>query len=248
MKNLKLLVIIMITLTGCLFLDSCSNKSQKSGDETEIEQNEDVSDTSSLQIEPVLWCFDLTRGSSDCFIACDMYGFAVRDSSGEIIQFDNDEDYADYCQIINFIRKAASTPFYNLKSELREKYDVPTFYTRTEWDKWVSEHQEDVAEINQEIARFWTALTRGVIDYSNGDKDNISDPEIFEIIDKAYYNYHPDDHYYHCDRSIYNLKNYSDEENKNRIAASTAEYGFRAEEKSVFTNGEKVPDKALMLH
>ena len=246
MKNPKFLIMIAITLIGCLFLASCSNKGQKNGIRTETTQ-EDSSDASSLQIEPVLWCFDLTRGSSDCLIACDKYGFAIRDSSGEIMQFDNDEDYADYCQTINFIKKAASTPFYNLKKELREIYNVPSFYRRADWDKWVSEHQEDVAEINRKIAKFWMVLTRGVIDYSNGDKKNISDPEIFEIIDKTYYDYHPDEHYYHCDRSIYNLKQYRDEENKSIISASSRDYGHSTEGNMVFTNGEKVPAKALLF-
>ena len=112
------------------------------------------------------------------------------------VMFNNDDDYQEYCMLINFLKGCEAS----LKRKLENKYQVRSFSART-WDTTYT-----AEEINRIIIDARVNLVSDVLRYVQGKKDQISDPEIFELIDRVYYDTHPFQQNFNLSDSRYNQK------------------------------------------
>lgn len=136
MKTINKRTVFCLLLIGAL-LTARSNKTagdaQKLAKEREaalVEQLREEEESESsyyYTIEPVF-----VNGNEDgdpvfftgAFRSFTSIWYAVRDSSGNLVQFDNDADYSELCSIIGVIKNAGTDGYYSLSKDLHEKYNL----------------------------------------------------------------------------------------------------------------------------
>ena len=211
MKTINKCTVFCLLLIGAL-LTACGNKTagdaQKSAKERDaalveqLREEEESESSYDYTIEPVF-----VNGNEDgdpvfftgAFRSFTSIWYAVRDSSGNLVLFDNDADYSDLCQIIDFIKKAGWEGYYDLSKDLHEKYNLKgrdAEDNTNEFRDYFKKYKDKVDEMNKQTATYWLSLIDAAQKYMNGDKDKISDPKFFQITDKAYYDEHPNQHFY----------------------------------------------------
>lgn len=178
-------------ILACLLPISCGHNSRQSaGDESAGLEETDVAESDSKgRLIPVpVYC----RGSLN---------FALMNSdTGELVQFDNDEDYSGYCAFWRFVKNSSFG--YEYKEVLG--IDMNAFY-----EDFKQNHK-----VSDTLYNFHLSLINAVMDYMHGNKDKIKDRTLFKTIDKAFYDCHPDQGYYYLDDSRYDHKSYCSTNNR----------------------------------
>ena len=124
-------------------------------------------------------------------------------NTGELVQFDNDEDYSGYCAFCRFVLDRDF--FCNYKEVFG-----------ADRDELAPDHN-----VSDTVYNYHCSFINGFIDYINGNKDKIKDRKLFKEIDKAFYNCHPDQEYFVPSRSGYGNKTYLSNEERYLTAEST---------------------------
>lgn len=251
--KLKILSKTIVAIIMSVCISSCAG--HKNGkDDGSIEYEGD--NTPEVYIEPVFYIGNTYR-TPGCFWEYNI-AYVLRDSSGELVKFDNDADYSDYGQIIEFISKASGDMTFssdNIGGELYSQLsgNNPNLIlsgNEEKFQKWKQDHPEDVQKLNKGIADYYQAMVDNVIKYAEGDKDGIADPEIFKKIDKAYYDLHPDQLNFYCEKSRYNYKRYIDEASEktmNAFYGPVVPWYYDDKARCVFSDGTEIPEGTLVL-
>lgn len=132
--------------------------------------------------------------------------FAICSSSGEFEKFNNDADYEEYSTALYmacccfWLRDVDNGRFDELQRKFKNKYGE-------KWDekKWTSEESDQYVKLKSERM---TSLIQGVAEYLYGDKNNISDENLYKVLDEYYYNHHPDEWQTQLEDSYYGFKSY----------------------------------------
>ncbi|MDE6802977.1 MAG: hypothetical protein K2J06_09465 [Muribaculaceae bacterium] len=179
--NTKLILSCILGLS----MFSCSNSKTNSGD------NSASSETEYENMSPILTPFkDMVEGLSiipftDRTVVGDMrilMGMILIDKNGQAPLFNNDASYLSGCPLVYFIdRVHYYCSWYNY------------------WDSYSDE----------QYLQFIPTMITGIVDYLNGNKDKITDRELFKIIDRAYYDFHPERIEFYNKESRYGRKTYS---------------------------------------
>lgn len=177
--------------------------------------------------------------------------FVLRNSNGELLRFNNDEDYSELCPTLKFIHYVLHDGYFSKKyHEILDGIgvDIKKYhnYSDATW-KWIEENPDRLDEANELVANFYQELLNGAILYLKGEKNLIADPGILEVIEEAYYNRHPETYSFYLNRSRYREHVYEDAYNEGNICA----YYFSDREESdivyAFSDGTSVPDGTLAL-
>lgn len=261
MKTINKRTVFCLLLIGAL-LTACGNKTagdaQKLAKEREaalveqLREEEESESSYDYTIEPVF-----VNGNEDgdpvfftgAFRSFTSIWYAVRDSSGNLVQFDNDADYSELCSIIGVIKNAGTDGYYSLSKDLHEKYNLEgrdAENDTNEFRDYLKKYKDKVDEMNKQTATYWLSLIDAAQKYMNGDKDKISDPKFFQIIDKAYYDKHPNQHYYVESESRYNYKKYVRDDGKGVVYAKPNEPSEMTLD-HVLSDGTLVPRNVLIL-
>ncbi|MDE5625133.1 MAG: hypothetical protein K2I61_02305 [Muribaculaceae bacterium] len=179
-------------ILACLLPISCGHNSRQSaGDESAGFEETDVAESDSkggLMPMPVYSIHGL------------QFALMNRDT-GELVQFDNDEDYSGYCTFLRFVKNCDAAPY-----EYEEVFGIDkTFF----YEDFKQNHK-----VSDTVYNFHLSLINAVIDYLDGNKDKIKDRKLFKRIDKAFFDYHPDQGYYSLEYSYYDSKRYSSTNNR----------------------------------
>lgn len=179
-------------ILACLLPISCGHNSRQSaGDESAGLEDTDVAESDSKgRLIPVpVYC----RGNLN---------FALMNSdTGELVQFDNDEDYSGYCAFWRFVKKSELSG-----SEYKEVLGIDM---NALYEDFTQNHK-----VSDTLYNYHLSLINAVVDYMHGNKDKIKDRKLFKRIDKAFYDYHPDQGYYYLDYSRYDYKSYCSTNNR----------------------------------
>lgn len=143
----------------------------------------------------------------------------MNSDTGELVQFDNDEDYSGYCAFLNFVSDCKIHSY-----EFKEVFG-------SDFDELVQDHM-----VSDTVYNFHCSLINAVIDYMNGDKDKIKDRTLFKRIDKAFYNMHPDQDYYYLESSKYGWKKYQSA--RRGVYVNSTDYG----DSYFFHDGTELPE------
>lgn len=172
-------------ILACLLPISCGHNSRQSaGDESAGLEETDVAESDSKgRLMPVPVYSATVRNPL-------VFALMNRDT-GELVQFDNDEDYSGYCTFFSFVQRCDVGPY-----EYKEVFGIDEIY-------------EENHKVSDTVYNFHLSLINAVMDYLNGNKDKIKDRKLFKRIDKAFYDHHPDQGYYSLEHSEYGLKRYS---------------------------------------
>lgn len=227
---------LIFSLQSCGSKNSSSNGSDdNNGLSSEFGTSTDSENKKGYEIVPLAWTADTTvlEKDNDYFGMYDRYQlgdyFTLKDSKGDYIVFDNDEDYIEYCPEIRIIQD-----IYWGDNKLEENMGISG--KRSELRK------EELNKAYEYIER----LIDGVDSYLSGNKEDISDPVLFEQIDKYYYNYKDDLFDFYCSKSGYNEKEYLRADYRTLTITPRKELQT---ERILFTiNGEDIPSNAIVIH
>ncbi len=253
MIKLKTLTMAFVAIITSICISSCAGHKKGKYDGSIAYEGEN---TPEVYIEPVFYISNTFR-TPGCFWEYNI-AYILRDSSGELVKFDNDADYSNYGQIIKFIKAADGGMGYdsgNIGGDLYSQLsgNDPCLIksgNEDKFQKWKQNHPEDVKKLNKGIADYYKSMVDNVVKYAQGDKDKITDPEIFKKIDKAYYDYHPDQRAFYCEESKYNYKRYSDEEGERTMYAfygPVVPWYYDDKARCVFSDGTEIPEGTLVL-
>lgn len=253
MIKLKALTIALFTVIISVCISSCAGHKDGQNDDSTAYTGDN---TPEVYIEPVFYIGNTFR-TPGCLWEYNV-AYVLRDSSGELVKFDNDADYSDYGQIIEFISKASGEMTFssdNIGGELYSQLsgNNPNLIlsgNEEKFQEWKQNHPEDVKKLNKGIADYYTSMVDNVVKYAQGDKEKITDPEIFKKIDKAYYDFHPDQRIFYCEKSRYNYKRYKDEAREktmNAFYGPVVPWYYDDKARCVFSDGTEIPEGTLVL-
>lgn len=242
---------IFLSFALIFSLQSCGSKSSSSngsddnnGLSSEFGTSTDSENKKGYEIVPLVWTSDTTVNTKehDNFGMYDRYKlgryFTLKDSKGDYIVFDNDEDYIEYCPEIRIIQ------------DIYWDYD-------NKWEENMGISGERYKLRKEELNKAYEYIERlinGVDRYFSGNKEDISDPELFEQIDKYYYNNKDYLFDFYCLESKYNEKNYPRADDTRRcymtvIPRKEAEHLPTGYKDILFTiNGEDIPSNAVVIY
>lgn len=214
-------------ILACLLPISCGHNSRQSaGDESAGLEETDVAESDSEGgLMPVPVYRDV--------IGNPLHFALMNPRTGELVQFDNDEDYSGYCTFFCFVKECDLAPY-----EYKKLFGI-------NWDAY----RDDFAKNNRvvdTVYNFHLSLINAVIDYLNGNKDKITDQKLFKRIDKAFYDNHPDQGYYYLEHSEYGSKKYSSTNNHMRTVTAQTSDCYRNNVYR-FHDGTELPDGTLVF-
>lgn len=235
---------LIFSLQSCGSKNSSSNGSDdNNGLSTEFGKPTDSGNEKGYEIVPLVWTADTTvlEKDNDYYGMYDRYilgkYFTLKDNKGDYIVFDNDEDYIEYCPEIDFIQ------------------EVYWDYSGNEWEENMGISGERSKLRKEEINNAYEYIERlidGVDRYFSGNKEDISDPVLFEQIDKYYYNNKDYLFDFYCSKSGYNEKEYRRADGYHPIIviprkeAENLPTGYKD---ILFTiNGEDIPSNAVVIY
>lgn len=214
--------IMSVIITGT-FLFSCGNSSTTK-EKAEISSNErkDEENVSMDDHEKnnSLKIIPVYKLENDQY-QTDYYAFK---KGNNYIIFSNDENYSNCIPTLRFIE-------YIKEVELSIRNYIP---------------KEQLLDVDDTRNK----LVENVIWYLEGHKDKISDKDLYKIIDKAYYNKHPNEVNRYTDKNFYNDKFYSfyiDNKVFGHGSARAVEYEKERGHKVVNINGEELDDDVLIV-
>ena len=208
-------------ILACLLPISCGHNSRQSvgGESEELEEVEVEESGSKVGLVPVYYYY---HGES-------WGGFSIalmNSDTGELVQFDNDEDYSGYCAFFRFVDDC------NRDCDYKEVFG-------SDYDELVQDHM-----VSDTVYNFHCSLINAVIDYMNGDKDKIKDRTLFKRIDKAFYNNHPDQDYYYLKDSGYGWKGYRSD--RRYVSVRSTDYDNK-NASYCFHDGTELPEGTLVF-
>lgn len=233
---------IFLSFALIFSLQSCGSKSSSSngsddnnGLSAEFGTSTDSGNKKGYEIVPLVWTVDSTVLKIENHYLAYMYDhyrlgeyFTLKDNKGDYIVFDNDEDYIEYCPEISFITGV----YWDNNNKCEENMGIRE--SRGELRK------EELNKAYEYIER----LINGVDSYLSGNKEDISDPVLFEQIDKYYYNNKDYLFDFYCSKSGYNNKEY--DSRRSHLAVIPRK---ESETRNIlFTiNGEDIPSNAVVI-
>lgn len=222
MKMIKSFMSMAAIIMACLLPISCGHNSRQSvgGESEELEEVEVEESGSKGGLMPVPVYYSYKDSSSKLCIAL------MNPNTGELVQFDNDEDYSGYCAFCRFVLDRDF--FCNYKEVFG-----------ADEDELAPDHN-----VSDTVYNYHCSFINGFIDYINGNKDKIKDRKLFKEIDKAFYNCHPDQEYFVPSRSGYGNKTYLSNEERYLTAEST-DYDDR--KSYFFHDGTELPEGTLVF-
>ena len=199
-------------ILACLMPLSCGQNSRQSvGDESGYKGG--------LVPVPVYFKSELSSG---------VYIALMNSDTGELVQFDNDEDYSGYCAFFRFVDDC------NIRGcDYKEVFG-------SDYDELVQDYI-----VSDTVYNFHCSLINAVIDYMNGDKDKIKDRTLFKRIDKAFYDNHPDQDYYYLKSSGYGWKRYHSAGRE--VYVEGTEYNRTWSWSYFFYDGTELPEGTLVV-
>lgn len=179
---------IQTCLVACIcaiFMLGCSNpKSQNEG--TTQSEEEQIVEGQSSNVTPVVVCHN-DYDKDNIY----RYNIAFK-SNGEYIAFDNDADYQSWCAPMVFFRRSIINAVW--------ADDDFGYKSGREWCN------------SAEFDSLFKSLPELVNLYLSGKKNEIQDKRVYKIIDKAWYDTHPDRMNFSLLRDYYGHKTYTDGE------------------------------------
>ncbi|MDE7369895.1 MAG: hypothetical protein K2N08_09055 [Muribaculaceae bacterium] len=212
-KPLKLMKSFVFYILLALLTSSCANNKSNPEDRSSENTNPITSPFGNFHFMPV-------RAIKSSDVSSSKMNFVVIlvDENGNALNFDNDMDYTIACPLYYFITKVSSNLGYDRVNNYGETY------TEDEERKYLNDFQ---------------TMVTGVFDYLNGNKDKITDRKLFKAIDKAYYDYHPEEAIFYELDSKYGSKKYgSDRLEGNNV---TEHIKVFCTENSYCTYGDRQP-------
>lgn len=215
MKKVRLFVLCICALILGVMAIACGTNNHQSDENSNEEES-----MGDIRIVPVYYNptgkFDNNyRGLKD-----DVYwGFAFVDSNGDVLKFDNEADYSEYCALIYFIRKAIDYKLVN-----------------------------NPETTDEEIIEYRNTLINGVVKYALGQKNRIENAQVAESIDRAFYDYHPLDEYFRMTRSKYGSKTFESNKGLQYTHASGWSKHPKIDNNWQFENGDTIPQGSLVFH
>lgn len=208
-------------ILACLLPISCGHSSRQSAglEETDVAE----SDSKGRLIPMPVYC------ESSMLFAL------MNPRTGELVQFDNDEDYSGYCTFFCFVKKCDVSPY-----EYKELFGI-------NWDAYRDDFlKNNRVIVSDTVYNFHLSLINAVMDYLGGNKDKIKDRKLFKRIDKAFYDNHPDQGYYYLLDSEYGRKRYSSTNNNMyTVIAETSDYYRNSDYR--FHDGTALPEGSLVF-
>lgn len=165
--------------------------------------------------------FVVAYDSNEPELSISYYNIAYK-INGQYIAFDNDANYQDICALTYFYRRSING--------LQFLYNDFGFSKQTEWMK------------SPEYASLMEGMCRMVNMYLSGDKSKIEDKRILKMLDKYWYDFHPDRMQFRLDEEEYNQKRYED------YNSSRKKVYFQNNERHNFKDlhGNDLPEDALI--
>lgn len=221
-------------ILACLLPISCGHNSRQSvgGESEELEEIEVEESDSKGGLMPVPVYYSYKSGPDKYSNNNSRLCIALMNpNTGELVQFDNDEDYSGYCAFCRFVFNYCDIPGWRYKEVFGA--DI---------DELAPDHN-----VSDTVYNYHCSFINGFIDYINGNKDKIKDRKLFKEIDKAFYDYHPDQEYFDLDESRYGIKEYK----SNRlhlVSAVSTDYDDSKFSKSYFFHdGTELPEGTLVF-
>lgn len=223
---IKSFICMAAIILACLLPISCGyNSRQSAGDESAGLEETDVAESDSKgRLMPV----PVYSGTTVHFAL-------MNPRTGELVQFDNDEDYSGYCTFFCFVKKCDVA-----YHEYKELFGI-------NWDAYRDDFlKNNRVVVSDTVYNFHLSLINAVMDYLNGNKDKIKDRKLFKRIDKAFYDIHPDQGYYSLEHSEYGLKRYSSTNNHmlTELAITSDYYSYS---NYLFHDGTALPEGTLVF-
>lgn len=232
----KILNIILISFIASGIF-SCSNG--KSADKTEeVDNNESDEKFTIVRV----YCFTerissfMVDGKYPLLVGT--YGspsLALRNSSGELLRFDNDADYSELCPAIRFITDALDDDTCIKLLDLDRS------------DNWIREYNDNIEENNKIVRKYEEAIISGAIDYLQGNKEKITDQVVFQRLDETFYNTHPTERVFYESESSYNSKTYDSNNNNGKVYVENSSKDTWDKPIKIFADGTKVPEGTLLF-
>ena len=219
-------------ILACLLPISCGHNSRQSvgGESEELEEVEVEESGSKGGLMPVPVYHSSKSGpdkysnnNSHLCIAL------MNPNTGELVQFDNDEDYSGYCAFCRFVLNYCDIPGWRYKEVFGA--DI---------DELAPDHN-----VSDTVYNYHCSFINGFIDYINGNKDKIKDRKLFKKIDKAFYDSHPDQEYFVPSTSGYGYKYYrSNRERSQKVQSTDYDNEYRS---YFFHDGTELPEGTLVF-
>lgn len=211
-------------ILACLLPISCGHNSRQSADDESsgLEETDVAESDSKGRLMPVPVYY---RGNLN---------FALMNSdTGELVQFDNDEDYSGYCAFLSFVKKSRLYGY--------EYKEVLGIDTNALYEDFKQNHK-----VSDTLYNYHLSLINAVMDYANGNKDKIKDQTLFKKIDKAFYDCHPDQGYYYLKDSYYNSKSYCPTNNR-MISVDARSQNLDGQLVVYYHDGTALPEGSLVF-
>lgn len=231
---------LIFSLQSCGSKNSSSNGSDdNNGSSAEFGTSMDSGNKKGYEIVPLVWTVDSTVLKIENYYRAEMYDryrlgeyFTLKDNKGNYIVFDNDEDYIEYVPELSFIREV----YWDIYNEWEENMGIS--------GKRYELRKEEINKAYEYVER----LIAGVDSYLSGNKEDISDPVLFEQIDKYYYNNKDYLFDFYCMKSSYNVKIYRRADHRSAEFVTFKPRKELEKENILFTiNGESIPSNAIVI-
>lgn len=242
MKKVKKMSVVILYLTICfpLFF-SCKNSDKRNKFNTSSEdiQNEEIYSSENESYDDGIKIVPVYRTEKNKIygidtITCDASYYTLK-KGNQFIKFNNDENYSDYIPTIWFINSITEEVLYDLQKEGKIKQGYYSVLTRKELPL---------------VHAYRPKIIDNVLLYFNGEKDKISDKDIFKKIDKKFYDRHPNEVNRSINKDAYNIKEYRFYINDKFYClgyVSPKEY-WDENIYNFFTMDDELPEDALIFH
>lgn len=209
MNNMKCnqLVVYLLIIMSLITAASCNQKSENTGEISEISEPEYSFEVVCVISDMYNPMYRSDNPESEYIPTLTESVLLVKDASGNYLKFDNDADYSQFGSDV-------IVPFFFSFNSINRNFDRYTeyFIKNPKREDLIQTHKRD------------SELLDGVIKYMNGSKKAISNRNLFETIDRAYYNTHPDSWWIHLTRQSYGWKHYKDDSGEGFSAVKASEY------------------------
>ena len=177
--------------------------------------------------------------------------YTIKTESGELVEFDNEGDYMEYClpvECINFVWKE----YYRSKRKgIFQHFGIPNIYT-DDADMDISQRVNyyavnpgKIKVLGDTIQSIYSEIIQAVALYMDGKQDKIENREIAELIEKFKYDKHPSQDDYYLDSEKNNAKYYASSNEK--LTGANARK-VKDDEQYITVSGEKLKSGAIIMY
>lgn len=159
------------------------------------------------------------------------YKFTLKLPTGEYMKFDNDADYSQYVGTLLFMD-------YIHRSIVAESV--------REMEKSGERHFD--SERARQIRTVGPTVVHDVLSYLNGKKETIEDKNNLQVIEEAYYNFHPERWITSLDEESYNHKSYVTQQPSSSGYCRTSVFPrSRYENEYIDSSGEEIVEDMIVF-